>query len=238
MYIAVCDDEKNILDEICNIINNFAIEKDYDIHCVGFSSSADLLKYDKYFDLYILDYQLKGQKTDGIMLAEKIRKMYANAEIAFATSFHEIVYDKKLLTEIGIKGFLRKPVRTDELEYLIDQLIESDLKNNRILLKKNGIIESIIVKDIMYVEAYQRGIRLQIQNDSKEYVYSLAYIMEKLPEELFVQSHRSFIVNMEYIEKFDSKDIYLTDGSSVPLSKYQIKDFRKKYETYIFKKDI
>ena len=58
--------------------------------------------------------------------------------------------------------------------------------------------------------------------------------MEQLLSEgrLFYRIHRSFIVNMMYVESYDTKSVTLRGGVTLPL---KAKDFQKSYREYIFR---
>ena len=47
MWIAVCDDDQYENDLVVNLINEYAVQYDYDLHCRSFSSGESLLRCDQ-----------------------------------------------------------------------------------------------------------------------------------------------------------------------------------------------
>ena len=54
---------------------------------------------------------------------------------------------------------------------------------------------------------------------NKKMFKQLKEFMEELPEELFFQVHRSFVVNLSFVESFDGANVYMEDGTKIPVSK-------------------
>lgn len=45
----------------------------------------------------------------------------------------------------------------------------------------------------------------------------------------FFQVHRSYIINMDKIQKHNSKEIQMENGDMVPVSRYKLDDFKEEY---------
>ena len=72
MRIAVCDDEKVFLQNICNKIDSFY--KSLDVCCIPFGDGSEIIRaYEcgQRFDAVFLDIEMK--KLDGMNTAERIR---------------------------------------------------------------------------------------------------------------------------------------------------------------------
>ncbi len=107
MLIAICDDVKAENDLVVNLIDDYAVRYDYDIHCKAFSSGEDLLRSDQIFDMYILDYQMDGM--DGMELADKLRKeKNVESYIVFLTAYMHFVQEA---FKVNTHRFLHKPVK-------------------------------------------------------------------------------------------------------------------------------
>lgn len=77
------------------------------------------------FDLVLLDAQMPGK--DGFEVAGEIReeKEYDDVTIVMVTG-HDSQKDKKRAGEIGIEGFIGKPVEFDDLKSIVCKLLESE----------------------------------------------------------------------------------------------------------------
>ena len=52
---------------------------------------------------------------------------------------------------------------------------------------------------------------------------------ERLNGKSFFQVHRSYIINMNKIKKYNSQTIMLEGGYEVPVSKYRLNEFKEEY---------
>ena len=68
-------------------------------------------------------------------------------------------------------------------------------------------ILKIFIKDIVYIEVFKKNCIIYTSNDN--YVVKkmpLSKIYEMLPQKEFIQCHRSFIVNIHYINEIKKTD--------------------------------
>lgn len=231
MLIALCDDESIENKNLCKLIDDYAIKYDYDIRCETFTSGAALLKSDLKFDMYFLDYQM--DEMNGLELARKLRNEKNDlAAIIFLTSYREIVYD---CFDVNTYRFIVKPITEQALTGILDDFMKTSIVFSRLSLKKDGIIESLNTKEIYYVEALKKDCVIYLKNDEKTFNCRLYEIKEKLHPEFFFQPHRSFIVNMNYIVKDDGKNITLSNGDIVPISRNFTKDYRIARTNFLLK---
>jgi DNA-binding LytR/AlgR family response regulator len=54
----------------------------------------------------------------------------------------------------------------------------------------------------------------------------------------FIQSHKSYLVNMKMIRQVSWNEISLSDGSKVPLSRTHKKDFQEAYALFLKKNQV
>ncbi|MBE5876848.1 MAG: LytTR family transcriptional regulator [Lachnospiraceae bacterium] len=65
---------------------------------------------------------------------------------------------------------------------------------------------------------------------------SLGEWEQVLENEDFVRIHKSYIVNLRYVEKIGN-NVVLKDGTSVPLARRRKKEFEAKYKEYLMRED-
>lgn len=231
MLIALCDDESFENDNLYKLINDYAIRYDHDIHCEVFTSGAALLKSDRKFDMYFLDYQM--DEMNGLELAGKLRNEKNDlAAIVFLTSYREIVYD---CFDVNTYRFLVKPITEPVLTKVLDDFMKTSILFSRISLKKDGMTESINTKEIYYIESFKKECTVHMRDGEKTYTCRLYEIKENLHPEFFFQPHRSFVVNLYYVLKDDGKTITMTNGAEIPISKYAAKEYRTARDRFLLK---
>ncbi len=84
----------------------------------------------------------------------------------------------------------------------------------------------------MYIEVLNRMIKIYSKEGNFEYRGTLKEIMDNLEKQLFVQCHRSYVVNIIYIKEIGNKDIIMKDGSIVPIS--SLKEIMDNLEKQLF----
>ncbi len=83
-----------------------------------------------------------------------------------------------------------------------------------IFVKSDKQLKKIFFKDILFIESMENYIIIQTAS-SKEIVYTtLKQIYESLPQDIFQQTHRSYIVNIEKVTAID--------GNQLSLASYKI----------------
>ena len=205
MRIALCDDERQENDNLTRLIRDYAAEYDYDISTVAFTSGRVLLEAEKY-DLNFLDYMM--DEMDGITLAHALKKKYNNAvTICFLTGYDNIA--ERIINERAYAdGFLRKPV-DKQLHEKLDQFYKMSIFN-RLHLKRDGGYDTVFTQDVLFVQAADKKSLICFYDRCEEYPILLSD-MEKqyLLPELFFRAHRSYIVNMMHIARYDKKEIVM-----------------------------
>ena len=100
--------------------------------------------------------------------------------------------------------------------------LEEDI--GRILvLQSHGQKQKIRFSAIRYIESIGRKLLLHTDDGSFETYMTVEDARAKLPQQ-FAQCHRSYIVNVDRVEKYSTEGMLLANGELVPISRtYQKK---------------
>lgn len=122
-------------------------------------------------------------------------------------------YLKENRSGICQTGFA-KPVPDTE-EYASHSLSHQE----GIFVHHHDYYKKILFSDIAWVEAARSYCCIQTSGKANYIVtYPLAEVKKKLPSELFLQTHRSFLVNMKRVDKFIGNMLYVGE-KSIPISR-------------------
>ena len=229
MRVALCDDEKIEVDTIERVIHEYAVEKNYDIHCEKFTSGRQLLAEEK-FDLYFLDYKM--DEMDGIQLANALKEKYSQAvTICYLTNYENAAVEI-INARIHADGFLKKPADPAAIYEKIDFFYKMSYFD-RFELKVGRWYKTIYAKELMYVEAQGKKSVLRLVDGSETVSYLISDLEQNyLPGELFVRIQRSFIVNLLYVDSFDARTVKMKNGDVISL---KMKNFRNVYNNFQYK---
>lgn len=121
--------------------------------------------------------------------------------------------------EFDVVDYLLKPVSFDRFLKSVNRVhdifqAEQKENNDYIFVKSDKQLKKIMFKDILFIESMENYVVIQT-NSSKEVVYTtLKQLYESLPQNIFRQTHRSYIVNINQVNAID--------GSQLNINSYKI----------------
>lgn len=230
MRIAVCDDEILFIDRIVKNIEKRYKDLDTVIH--SFLSGEEFLKhYEKgkaNYDAIFLDIEMK--QLDGIKTAEKIRKIDDEVPIVFLTSHNEFAAAGY---EVSAFRFLIKPVQEDKLIEAIESIKNQISNSKRILVHQKDTNILLKIKDIIYIEAHDKEINIHTSSNCYIERRNLNDVEEELKEEGFFRTHRGYLVNLNYVREFDTKEVTLENNEKILISRLKYKKFKESLYLHI-----
>ncbi|NFH40309.1 LytR/AlgR family response regulator transcription factor [Clostridium sporogenes] len=232
--IAVCDDEilqrLDIIKKIKSVLKNNYCDYHYDIE--EFSSGEQLIFSDIYFDIVFLD--IKMDKFSGIDIAKHMRENNNDTKIVFITAFKEYVFEA---FDVGAFHYLIKPVDEKKIFKIMDRILKmfSYKENNEkcIIVKKGKNTIKVLLDNIHFFEVQNRIINIHTQREVIQYYDKIKNIEAEVPRNSFFRCHRSYIVNLKYVMKFDKTEIVLDNNTKIMLAKGKYDEFSKTFLKYI-----
>ncbi len=95
--------------------------------------------------------------------------------------------------------------------------------DNYFFIKSDYKIQKIIIDEIIYIESMGDYVRFYLENKRVVALLSLSKLIELLPNEKFIQIHRSYIINFEKIN-FIQNNIISIGQYQLPISKSRKKE--------------
>lgn len=222
LNIAICDDEKYMSDKIKKLVSGFFARKNIKIKTCQFTNGEELLKYNKNIDILFLDIQMEG--TNGMEIAKKLRKHSFNGFLVFITVLAEMVFGA---FEVQAYDYLVKPLNEKHFERTMERMLLSmQNSSEKSLLVKKGYENSIISFDnIISVEVIGRKIYLHLVSSEVVDFYGKIGELETKLGKNFFKCHRSFLINLKYLESYRNGTAYMEGGIQVPVSRLRGKEF-------------
>ena len=227
MKICICDDDKNIHITLKSYLTENIISEIKD--CYSAEELLNAYKTDDPFDIIFLDIEM-GQ-TNGIDAAEKIRQNHPKTIIVFVSNYPNYVFESFKAEPLH---FIVKPVSAEEFANVFNRAINKYKNlNSSITLKWENERYVVNVDSIKYIEGYRRHIAVYTDNGKFEALGKISDMLNLLSPYDFVQTHQGFIVNMDYIQRFDKTDVVLFDNTKIMLSVRKRTEALRAFDTYL-----
>lgn len=95
---------------------------------------------------------------------------------------------------------------------------------DNVFIKIKDHFQKILFSDILYIEASGGYCNLHFLTGNKVTVaYRLSEIKQHLPNDLFIQVHRSFIINKNHVTSFIGNTIYIGENT-IPIGRVYRKE--------------
>ena len=234
--IAFCDDDMEVLHQMNELLDRYRVERNEDITYAAFQSPFELLtEIEKGIrpDILFLDVVMPGQ--NGMDVAKEIRQYDTNMKIIFLTSSPEFAVESY---SVGAYFYQLKPIWEESFFRLMDAVLaecEKKKKNRLILRSKDGITR-IDLQQLEYCEVLRRKLLFHLENGA---VLESAGSLDDLAGQLmqysnFFRPHRSFLVNMEYIQNISSRSIKMVNDAEIPIPHGKCSEIKNTYMEYAF----
>ena len=228
MKIAVCDDEKVIRNLIGNKVKKEYPEADGEF----LSSGEELLLSKTALDILFLDIQMPGR--NGIEIARELRKKDKKVIIIFVTAVEDYVFEA---FDVNAFNYIVKPFDDVRFRDIFDKAInecssfgKDEMDTNYVIVSNRGMHTKVRLDDIIYAEVFNRKVVIHKIDEEIEY-YGKMSDLEALANENFFRTHRAYLINFKYVEKYDAKTVYMEKGKAL-MAKKNYPDFVKKYMRY------
>lgn len=187
-------------------------------------------------ELIFLDINL----IDGDAFEFLEQTQHLNFKVIFITAYEEFAL--KAL-KMGAVDYLLKPVDIEELKIALDkvkQLSVSEQKqkinvakqvwntqNNQLILSLQDSFQVVTLSELMYCESDKGYTTFYCSNGKKHLVSkTLKEFEERLTLANFTRPHQSFMVNLDFIDKYDKSGvIHLKNGKKIPVSSRKKEQF-------------
>lgn len=195
-------------------------------------------------DIVFLDIEMP--EYSGLEILDFINEPI-NFQLIFTTAYQQYALDALKLSAVD---YLVKPIAIDELKVAIKKAvvnIESkkvtfqfeelkkaiqSLSSHKIALEIPGEIIFVSHDDILYLEADGMYTNVYLANNKQELICKpLSYFETQLKgNHLFFRCHRSYLINLHYLEKYVKKDgdfLQMENKIAIPISKTKKQEFLK-----------
>ncbi len=219
MRIAICDDnitDLRIIEEYCNKYN-----ENYEVNL--FISGEDLVEafQEQSFDLVFLDIEMDG--LNGLETGQILRSNPSKPIIIFTTYSGDYA-----VRGYGIAvRYLIKPISYEEFVSSMTAAMNY-IAPKKLCVCDKGMQRFVPVDSIVYLEIFQHSILIYLVTKEKIQIRgTLAELVEQLPTNKFVQPHKSYLINLEHVDRMNKREIIMTNGELIPIGRSKSDSFNE-----------
>ena len=175
-------------------------------------------------DLIFLDIQMPELSGINFMkiVGDKLKYILTTAYSEYALEGYEHNVIDYLLKPISFDRFQKSALKAQE-RFPTNETSA----NSYFFVKSSGQQHKINFDEILYVESIKDYV--SIKTDNQEYIVldTLKSLENQLPEN-FARVHKSFILNLDKIEKIDVRNVFLNSGKEIPIGETYKSEFFQK----------
>ena len=171
-----------------------------------------------------------NSRTDVEALKILIDEFFMGKEIPYTLYLCANVSDKYLREgyKIHAELYLLKPIHKAEFMLDMEAVVNEYFRQYSNFMDEKISFAPIYLNHILYIEALDKHSILHMSNGKQlKTPYRLKYWNEKFEKQGFIQSHKSFLVNLNHVKEINKVDIILWNDDVIPLSR----NYKKLFET-------
>lgn len=204
--------------------------------CSNAFEATAILKEEK-IDLIFLDIHLP--KLSGINF---VKTLSNPPKVIFTTAYPQYAIEG---FELDAVDYLLKPFSFERFMKSVNKVVvdkapavappASVKEMDYVFIKTDKKIIRLDINGLKYVESQSDYIRLVSEKDSIMVLQSLKYMENLLPGDEFLRCHKSFIVNLKYVDRITGNIIQIGD-QEIPIGRHYKQDLMEVIEKRIMNK--
>jgi two-component system LytT family response regulator len=212
---------------VSKLVNNHR-----DLKLVGeFSNAIETKNFLSYNTVDLLFLDIEMPVLNGFDFLDTIK---VKPQVIFITSKPE--YAVKAF-DYEATDYIQKPINAVRFDAAVKRALDRQLlfsktpieSSEHIFIKSNLIKLKVFTSRIKYFEAYGDYVKVFTDDENHLVLSTMKSFENDLPKDKFIRVHKSYIVNLEKIDKFNSKFIAI-GNIKIPLSRAKKENLKKAVE--------
>ncbi|GGW32517.1 DNA-binding response regulator [Arenibacter certesii] len=192
--------------------------------------------------LFYLDEFRNGQEAKVFLADNDVDLIFLDIEMPIVNGFDllESLEEKPQIIVISasahhamkafdynVADYLQKPVDKKRFDNAVKKALTNfrlenieETEQDFIYINHQLKNTKLILNDILWVEAYGDYIKIISKDKNMLILSTMKAFNDQLPSDKFLRIHKSFIVNLDKIDKFNGSSVEI-DGKIIPLSRHK-----------------
>ena len=232
LKIIIAEDVTNLEIDLQNRLAKMGFEV---VGLVSTPKDALGLIADKKADLVIMDTYSDLQEN-GFSIAKQIKEKF-DVPVVFLSAEDKIDFTKEI-EAFGPCVFMNKPISDNELKANIIMASQNEIATSSaaylpksvqspyIFVRADYRLNKIRVSEIYYLEAKKDYVIIHTSDNVYTVHATMKEMMRVLPEDLFIRTHRSYIVNIDKVFSIKYPDLIIENKmKTIPIGGLYRKSF-------------
>lgn len=220
MHYLIIDDEHiahKIIMEYCEMLPHLKLQK----NCYNALEALEYLNTHT-VDLIFLDLNMPKLKGFDFLktLSSPPKVIVTTAYSEFALEGFELSVSDYLLKPFSFERFLKAVNKVKDVTNVVQKQVleEISISEKRIFLRQNKSYLQVEIDVILFIEASGNYTKVITKDETITIREKVSDLLESLPNNDFIQVHKSFAIATKYIKKIEGNRIHI-DSHIIPIGK-------------------
>lgn len=232
--VAICDDLKEERVSLAQMVQHVLQKREIQPEVKLFSSGDELAHtyVPGQFHMIFLDIYMPD--VSGVEVARAIRAKDSGVALIFATTSVDHGLES---FDVQAADYLVKPFRESDVEETVAWCL-SHLpdKMRSLCVNSNWEQTNIPIETITYIEILGHQSHIHLKNRVIVARRGLDELESDIASSDFLRCHRSYLVNLNYVQGVGETDFLLADGTKVPIASAGFAKIRQQFIEWTYRK--
>ncbi len=231
MKIAICDDDREFLNNMMTLLQQVA--EGMDIVISGYTTGEELLtdyqEHNVRYDVVFMDILLEGM--DGITLGKMLKELDEDMLLILLTNYSEYAvkgYEAKAFR------YLLKPINETMMKHIFAEIQQERSTKQLLQISADGEERLVSLSKILFLEAKEKYTTIYLEGESYLSRKSLNDYEQQLSGKGFCRIHRKYLVNLSNVRKWNARQIEI-GGHVLHISRRRERAFSEQFYGYLEK---
>lgn len=191
--------------------------------CNNATEALETLRNNISIDLLFLDINMPN--ISGMSFYKSLKNPPA---VIFTTAYSEYAIDG---FEVNAIDYLLKPFSFDRFLTAVNKAFDAlqtpeNTIEEAIYVKENKTLHKVILQNILYIEALGDYVKIHLEDKSIVTNSTFTNMLEQLPSNQFVRTHKSFAINLKMLDSVSGNQIII-NNTKIPIGQTYKVEFMK-----------
>lgn len=235
LRMAVCDDLEEERVQLARMVRSYAQRRGLSMELRLFASGNELLdaaRRPDFCHVLFLDIFMPG--LSGLDAARQLRAAGCMASTVFATTSQDYGV---MSFDVQAADYLVKPFRQEDVDRTLDWCLEhmpESLRSLSVYAEREP--QEFPLASVLYIEVLGHQSHIHTLRQTVVVRKSLDDVERAVDSPDFFRCHRSFLVNLNHVERIESSDFLMSDGARIPISSPNLPRARDTFLDWVYRK--